>query len=59
VVTLNRMPIKQTENDRIHKLCARIAAEKDRAKLLELVEELNRVLRAREQRLADESAEDH
>jgi hypothetical protein len=53
------MPIKQTENDRIHKLCARIAAEKDRAKLLELVEELNCVLRAREQRLADESAEDH
>jgi hypothetical protein len=48
--------MKKAESDRIHELCSLIAAEEDRNKFLELVEELNRILNAREQQLQNEGS---
>lgn len=39
------------ESDRIQELCSQIAAEQDRQKFLRLVQELNRVLSAKDGRL--------
>jgi hypothetical protein len=38
----------QSDSDRIQELCSKIAVEQDRHKFLKLVEELNRVLSARD-----------
>jgi len=43
--------MKKADSDRIHELCSLIAVEQDRQKFLELVEELNRILGAKEERL--------
>jgi hypothetical protein len=43
----------KAERDRIHELCSLIAAEKDRHKFGELVEELNRILEVTEASLPD------
>jgi hypothetical protein len=45
--------MNKAESDRIHELCSLIAAEKDRLKFQALVEELNRILDAKDQRLKD------
>jgi hypothetical protein len=43
--------MKKADSDRIHELCSLIAIEQDRQKFLKLVEELNRILGAKEERL--------
>jgi hypothetical protein len=43
--------MNKAESDRIQELCAVIAVEKDRHKFLALVEELNRILAAKDDRL--------
>jgi hypothetical protein len=43
--------MNKTDSDRIHELCSLIAAEQDRAKFLDLVGELNRILEVNDQRL--------
>ena len=43
------------EFDRIHELCSLIAVEQDRAKFIALVEELNRILDAKGERLQSDS----
>ena len=43
--------MNKADSDRIHQLCSLIAKEQDRAKFLALVEELNRILEAKEERL--------
>jgi len=43
--------MNKIESDRIHQLCSLIAVEQDRRKFLKLVEELNRILEANDQRL--------
>jgi hypothetical protein len=43
--------MKKADSDRIHELCSLIAVEQDRAKFLRLVEELNHILEAKEERL--------
>ena len=43
------------EFDRIHELCSLIAVEQNRAKFIALVEELNRILDAKGERLQSES----
>ena len=43
--------LNKTDSDRIHELCSLIAAEQDRAKFLDLVGELNRILEGNDQRL--------
>jgi hypothetical protein len=42
--------MNKADTDRIHQLCSLIAQEQDRAKFLTLVEELNRILEAKEER---------
>ena len=42
--------MNKAESDRIQELCAIIAVEKDRHKFLALVEELNRMLAAKDDR---------
>jgi hypothetical protein len=48
--------MNKSDNDRIHELCSLIALEQDRKTFLELVEELNRILSAKEQRLSGSQA---
>jgi hypothetical protein len=48
--------MNKEESDRIHDLCSRIAVERDHKKFLALVEELNRVLSARDCRRQDGNA---
>jgi hypothetical protein len=50
--------MNKEESDRIHDLCSRIAVERDHKKFLVLVEELNRVLSARDRRLQDSGSGD-
>jgi hypothetical protein len=43
--------MNQSQSDRVQELCAKIAVEQDRQKFLHLIQELNRVLSARDGRL--------
>ena len=43
--------MNKDDSDRIHELCSLIAVEHDRQKFLNLVEELNLILSAQDQRL--------
>ena len=43
--------MKKAESDRVHDLCLLIAKEQDREKFLVLVQELNRILSAKDERL--------
>jgi hypothetical protein len=43
--------MNKADSDRIHELCSLIAVEKNRHKFLILVEELNRILAAKDDRL--------
>jgi hypothetical protein len=43
--------MNQADIDRTHELCSLIAVEQDREKFLKLVEELNRILNAKDERL--------
>jgi hypothetical protein len=47
--------MNQDDSARIHELCSLIAVELDREKFLKLVEELNRILSAHDQRLQSKS----
>lgn len=49
--------MSQKDNDRIHELCSKIAAEQDRQKFLLLVEELNRLLSAKDRQLKENEPE--
>lgn len=43
--------MNQADSERIHELCSKIAVEQDRQKFLKLVEELNRILSAKDLRM--------
>jgi hypothetical protein len=43
--------MKPADSNRIHELCSLIAVEQNREKFLKLVEELNRILGAKDERL--------
>jgi hypothetical protein len=43
------MTMKETDRDRIRELCSVIAVEQDHHKLLQLIEELSRLLGAKEE----------
>lgn len=43
--------MNQADSDRIRELCSLIAVEQDREKFLKLIEELNRILDAKDERL--------
>jgi len=45
--------MNQADSDRIHELCSLIAVEKDRRKFLSLVEELNKILSSKDERLQE------
>jgi hypothetical protein len=45
--------MNKADSERIHELCSLIAVENDRKKFLKLVEELNRILGAKEARLVE------
>jgi hypothetical protein len=45
--------MNQSDSDRIQELCSQIAVEQDRQKFLKLVQELNRLLSAKDGRLQD------
>lgn len=47
--------MNKDETDRFNELCRLIAVERDRKKFMELVEELNRLLSVKDQRLQKES----
>ena len=46
--------MNKADSDQIHNLCSRIAEEQDRKVFQKLVEELNRILSAQDQRLEDD-----
>jgi hypothetical protein len=50
--------MNQPDSDRIQELCAKIAVEQDREKFLKLVQELNRVLSAKDRHLQDDEPSD-
>ena len=50
--------MNKADNERIHELCSLIASEQDRRKFFELVKELNRILRAKEERLQSNKPRD-
>jgi hypothetical protein len=50
--------MKKADSDRIHELCSLIAVEQDRQKFLQLVEELNRILGAKDERLQQNKPDD-
>jgi hypothetical protein len=50
--------MNKANNDRIHELCSRIAVEQNRQKFLKLVEELNRILGAKDEQLQNQEADD-
>jgi hypothetical protein len=50
--------MNKANSDRIHELCSLIAVEQNRRKFLNLVEELNRILAAKEERLQKQEPED-
>jgi len=43
--------MNKAESDRIHELCSLIAVEQDHKRFQALIEELNRILSAKDQRL--------
>jgi hypothetical protein len=45
--------MNKADQNRIHELCSLIAVEQDRQRFLQLVKELNSILNAKEERLAD------
>ena len=45
--------MNKADSDRIHELCSLIAVEQNRQRFLKLVEELNRILGAKKERLQD------
>ncbi len=47
----------QSESDRIQELCSKIAVEQDRQKFLQLVQELNRLLSAKDGRLHERDSQ--
>jgi hypothetical protein len=51
--------MNKAESDRIHELCSLIAVEKDRHKFLTLVEELNGILAAKDDRLQKIQPDSH
>ena len=50
--------MNKADSDRIHELCSLIAVEQNRQRFLKLVEELNRILGAKEERLKDNQPND-
>lgn len=50
--------MNKADSDRIHELCSLIAAEKDRRKFLSFVEELNKILASKEERLQENKLDD-
>jgi hypothetical protein len=50
--------MKKADSDRIQELCSLIAVEQDRQKFLKLVEELNRILGAKDERLQQNKPDD-
>src|SRR6202795_4156723 len=53
-----RSPMNKADSERIQQLCSLIAAEKNRHKFLALVEELNRILAAKDSRLQNGEVDD-
>jgi len=45
------MMMKEADKDRIRELCSLIAAEQDRNRLLQFIEELSRLLDAKDERI--------
>jgi hypothetical protein len=45
--------MNKAESDRIHELCSLIAVEQDHKRFQALIEELNRILSAKDQRLQE------
>lgn len=50
--------MNKEDSDRVHELCALIVVEQDREKFLALVEELNRVLSAKDGQFQNNSSVD-
>lgn len=50
--------MNKADSERIHELCSLIAVEKDRRKFLTLVEELNRILAAKDDSLRNPTSDD-
>ncbi len=50
--------MNKSDSDRIHELCSLIATEQDHKKFLALVEQLNSILSANDQRLRDRGVDD-
>lgn len=50
--------MNKADSDRIQQLCSLIAVEQDREKFLLLVEELNRILAAKDDRLQTKKLDD-
>jgi hypothetical protein len=50
--------MNKADSDRIHELCSRIAVEQNRQTFLKLVEELNRILGAKNERLKNQEPDD-
>jgi hypothetical protein len=46
--------MNKADSDHIHELCSRIAVEQNRQNFLKLVEELNRILAAKNERLQNQ-----
>lgn len=49
--------MNQSESNRVQELCSKIAVEQDRQKFLQLVQELNRVLSAKDGRLHESESD--
>jgi hypothetical protein len=50
--------MNKADSDHIHELCSLIAVEQNRQKFLRLVEELNRILAAKNERLQKQEPDD-
>jgi len=50
--------MNKADSDRIHELCSLIAVEQNHQRFLKLVEELNRILGAKEEKLQDKQPND-
>jgi len=53
-----KLNMNKADSDRIHELCSLIAVEQNRQRFLKLVEELNRILGAKEEWLQDNQPDD-
>ncbi len=58
IVILTAVTMNKADRDRIQELCALIAVEQNRQRFLKLVEELNRILGAKEERLQNNQPDD-